>query len=246
MRCISCVIRLDLIPNKFALIFPDQSASGIIRYFYKMKSIALSLSLVLFCCHGSVNQAKQTSKSVESAPLDISKINLPPGFKIEIYAEGVENARSLALSPNGTLFVGTRSKGNVYALKDMDSDEKAETQYILAKNMNMPNGVAFREGDLYVAEVDRVLKYENIEADLSNTPEPVVINDDFPEKKHHGWKYIAFGPDDKLYVPVGAPCNICESEERIFNTITRLNPMDQGWRLYMKEYGIPSVLPGIR
>ena len=88
---------------------------------------------------------------------------------------------------------------------------------------NMPNGVAFKDGDLYVAEVNRVLVFRNIEERLSSKPKPEVFYDKYPNKSHHGWKYIAFGPDEKLYIPVGAPCNICESEDEIFNTITRLD-----------------------
>jgi len=94
----------------------------------------------------------------------------------------------------------------------------------LLKDLTLPNGVAFRDGNLYVAEVSRVLLIENIEDNLKEDVEYKVINEDYPSKKHHGWKYIAFGPDDKLYVPVGAPCNICESEDEVFNTITRMDP----------------------
>jgi glucose/arabinose dehydrogenase len=153
----------------------------------------------------------------------LSQIKLPEGFKIEIYAEDVKNARSMCLSPNGTLFVGTRDAGNVYALQDTDGDHKVDKTYTLAKGLNMPNGVALRNGDLYIAEVNRIIKLEKIESTLANPPQPVVVYDQYPTEKHHGWKYIAFGPDGKLYVPVGAPCNICESENEIFATITRLD-----------------------
>jgi glucose/arabinose dehydrogenase len=156
--------------------------------------------------------------------LPLDQLQLPDGFAVDVYAEHITNARSMALSPSGTLFVGTRSKGNVYALQDLDGDYRIDTTYILMTDGNMPNGVAFRDGDLYVAEVNRILKFEDIESHLGNPGEPIVIYDQYPTEKHHGWKYIAFGPDDKLYVPVGAPCNICESEDEIFNTITRINP----------------------
>jgi glucose/arabinose dehydrogenase len=160
-------------------------------------------------------------KSDLDVPLD--KINLPEGFRIDVFASGVVNARSLELAPNGTLFVSTRSVGNVYALVDNDGDMKADLQYLLDEDLNMPNGVAYRNGDLYVAEVNRILKYSKILLRLQNPPEPVVVYDKYPEEKHHGWKFIAFGPDGLLYVPVGAPCNICESTDPIFNTITRLD-----------------------
>jgi glucose/arabinose dehydrogenase len=130
----------------------------------------------------------------------------------------------MVYSPGGILFVGTRDKGDVYAIVDKDKDFKADTIYTIAKKLMMPNGVAFKDGDLYVAEVSRVLKFSDIENNLSTPPMPQVIYEEYPTEKHHGWKYIAFGPDGKLYVPVGAPCNICESEDEIFNTITRINP----------------------
>lgn len=171
----------------------------------------------------SVNPPEKGDGITDSGTLPLERINLPDGFRIEIYADSVENARSMALSPSGTLFVGTRSKGSVYALKDTDGDLKADKKYVLMEGGNMPNGVAFKDGDLYVAEVNRILRYSNIEQNLEDPGEPEIIYDKLPEIKHHGWKYIAFGPDDKLYVPVGAPCNICESKERIFNSITRMN-----------------------
>lgn len=152
------------------------------------------------------------------------EITLPPGFRIDIYADNVPNARSMALGPDGTLVVGTRSDGRLYALRDTNADYQADEVHTLASDMNMPNGVAFRDGSLYVAEVDRVLRYDNIAGNLASPPEPVVVSDEFPSDTHHGWKYIAFGPDDKLYVPVGAPCNICDTEEGPYSKIWRMNP----------------------
>ena len=162
----------------------------------------------------------------ERLPLD--KISLPPGFKISVYAGDVPGARSMTLSPNGTLFVGTRTLGAVYALVDRDRDNTAEEVITLASGLNMPNGVAFRGGALYVAEVNRVLRYDNIEAVLNNPPKPVVVNDTFPTDRHHGWKFIRFGPDGKLYVPVGAPCNICEPVEGRYAGIFRMEPDGTG------------------
>lgn len=159
----------------------------------------------------------------EKEPVYLDRIKLPAGYAIDLYADGVINARSMSLSPGGTLFVGTRSRGDVYALVDSDNDRKADKKYRLDSGLNMPNGVAFKDGDLYVAEVNRILRYSDIENNLNNPPEPEVVFDQYPTEKHHGWKYIAFGPDGKLYVPVGAPCNICESEDEIFTSITRIN-----------------------
>lgn len=160
--------------------------------------------------------------------LSLEKIKLPPGFEIGIYAKDVPNARSMTLSPNGTLFVGTRKAGDVYAIVDRNKDHKADEVITLAQGLNMPNGVAFRDGALYVAEVNRVLRYDNIESQLNNPPQPVVVNDSFPEHTHHGWKFIRFGPDGMLYVPVGAPCNICEPEERRYAVIMRMKPDGSG------------------
>jgi glucose/arabinose dehydrogenase len=142
--------------------------------------------------------------------LPLDKIKLPPGFKIEIFAHDVPNARSLCLSPKGTLFVGTQGGGSVYAVVDSNADYRADKVYTLIAGLNMPNGVAFRQGDLYVAEVNRVIKFSNIETMLEHPPKPTVINNSFPRERHHGWKFIRFSPDGLLYVPVGAPCNICD------------------------------------
>lgn len=162
-----------------------------------------------------------------SAKLPLNTIKLPAGFSISVYAE-VEDARSMAVSPSGTLFIGNRSEDKVYAVKDTDGNGIADKKWVIATGLNMPNGVAFRKGDLYVAEVSRVTKFSGIEDKLSNPGTPTVVNDQFPTKTHHGWKYIAFGPDGKLYVPVGAPCNVCEKDSTIFASITRMNPDGSG------------------
>jgi glucose/arabinose dehydrogenase len=164
----------------------------------------------------------------------LGQIIVPEGFEVSIFAEGVKNARSMVYSPNGVLFVGTRDKGDVYAIVDDDKDFKADTIYTIAKKLRMPNGVAFKDGHLYVAEVSRILKFSDIENKLSNPPIPEVIYENYPTERHHGWKYIAFGPDGKLYVPVGAPCNICESEEEVFNTITRIDPDGKNMEIIQK------------
>ncbi|MEO1435544.1 MAG: PQQ-dependent sugar dehydrogenase [Bacteroidota bacterium] len=156
--------------------------------------------------------------------IQLDKIRLPEGFQISLYAEEVDNARSMAWSPNGILYVGNRGGDKVYALVDTDKDFKVDAKYTVAEGLNMPNGVAWRDGDLYIAEVSRISKLENIDEHLDNPPSPVTINDTYPSDKHHGWKFIAFGPDNKLYVPVGAPCNICEKEDERYASITRMDP----------------------
>ncbi len=176
----------------------------------------------------------QTACHGQAQPDDLPFIQLPPGFRIAIYADDVENARSLALGSEGTVFVGTRSAGKVYALVDKDHDQKADTLFVLASRLNMPNGVAFRNGDLYVAEINRILVFRNIESRLNNPPAPEVIFSGYPSETHHGWKFIRFGPDGKLYVPVGAPCNICLSSDSLFATITRINPDGTGLEIFAK------------
>jgi len=183
------------------------------------------LAVVLAACPSQPSGQTGTDSSLsEDSSLNeqLSKIRLPAGFKIDYYAEDVKNARSMDLSPSGVLYVGTRDNGNVYALKDENGDGKADQKWTLATGLQMPNGVAFKDGDLYVAEVSRIWKFPAIESNLDK-PVKEIFFDDYPDKTHHGWKYIAFGPDGNLYVPVGAPCNICESNDEIFATITRIN-----------------------
>jgi glucose/arabinose dehydrogenase len=181
----------------------------------------------------------QACAGLETTQL-LEKITLPPGFKIQIYAENVPNARSMTLSPSGTLFVGTRRNGNVYALIDKDQDQKADEVITIAKGLNMPNGVAFRDGHLYVAEVNRIIRYENIEQNLLHPLPPVVVFDGYPSDRHHGWKFIRFGPNGKLYVPVGAPCNICESRDAVYASLTRLNPDGQNLEIF--AHGIRNTV----
>lgn len=165
-------------------------------------------------------------------------IELPPGFSIDYYAENVELARSMTLSPNGTLFVGSRNAGKVYALPDRNHDNKADNVFVIDEGLDLPNGVAFRNGSLYVAEVPRVLRYDDIEARLENPPEPVVVSDAFPvlSDRSHAWKYIKFGPDGKLYVPVGMPCNVCnkEEEDKRYGTLMRMEPDGSQFEIFAK------------
>ena len=162
--------------------------------------------------------------ALKAPGIHLEKIKLPPGFQISLYAAGVDNARSMALGPGGVLFVGTRNAGRVYAVVDRNGDFVADEVIPIARGLDMPNGVAFRNGALYVAEVSRVLRFDGIVARLRNPPTPVVVSDRFPKDEHHGWKYIGFGPDGMLYVPVGAPCNVCERDDGPYATIMRMKP----------------------
>ena len=149
----------------------------------------------------------------------VDDVRLPPGFTIEVYAD-VPKARSLALGDRGTLFVSTRRGRSVYAVVEND-DGSTRTIEIL-DGMNTPNGIAFHEGDLYVAEIDRVFRYRDVEDRLEAMPEGELLDIDLPSDRHHGWRYIGIGPDEKLYISIGAPCNVCE--EFAYAQIIRVNP----------------------
>ena len=153
----------------------------------------------------------------------LNEINLPEGFQIEIFASNIENARSLELGSNGIIFVGNRGGGKVYALVDENQDGKSDKTYVLAEGLNQPNGVAYKDGDLYIGEISRISVMRNVAANLENPPRMETIRDDFPTESHHGAKHIAFGPDGKLYIPIGAPCNICLKEDERFASIMRMN-----------------------
>jgi glucose/arabinose dehydrogenase len=149
----------------------------------------------------------------------LDDIVLPKGFSIEIYSDEAPSARSMALGDNGTVFVGTRKDSKVYALVPQDGG--GARLVMVASGLKSPNGIAFRDGDLFVAEITRITRYDDIENNLDNIPEPSVVYDSLPDESHHGWRYIAFGPDNKLYISIGAPCNICDREG--FGNISRLN-----------------------
>lgn len=162
----------------------------------------------------------------------LDKIKLPPGFHISVYTDKVPGARSMTLGDKGTLFVGTRDD-RVYAVVDKNHDGVADEVYVIAKGYNEPNGVAFKDGSLYVAEINRVVRFDRIEDRLANPPRPFIIYDKYPTKTLHGWKFIRFGPDGKLYVPVGAPCNICDPGDP-FASITRINPDGTGFEMFAR------------
>ena len=183
-----------------------------------MRAIYLLALLALWACDNA-NPSNDNAVVEETEEiginsllgLELERLQMPDGFNIEVYGR-VKNARSMVMGENGTLFIGNRAGGSVYAVRDTDGDFKIDERYELISGLNMPNGVAFKDGSLYVAEVSKLWRFDDIENNLANPKDPVLIYDDFPKDRHHGWKYIAFGPDGKLYVPVGAPCNICESK----------------------------------
>jgi hypothetical protein len=153
----------------------------------------------------------------------LKQLHTPDGFTVSIYADNVPNARSLALGDNGVVFVGSGREGKVYAVQDSNNDGVAEQRYVIADNLTMPNGVAYKDGVLYVAEISRIIRFDNIVRQLTHPPKPVAVYDKFPSDTHHGWKYLRFGPDGKLYTAVGAPCNICKPDKDIYASLVRLN-----------------------
>jgi glucose/arabinose dehydrogenase len=162
--------------------------------------------------------------------LPLERIKLPPGFEIGVFADGVPEARSLALGKNSVLFVGTRDD-RVYAVRYRDA--KATQVVTIASGLRMPNGVALKDGALYVAEVNRILRFDDIEAQLDARPKPVIVTDRYPSETHHGLKFIRFGPDGWLYVPVGAPCNICEPDPR-HALISRIRPDGSDYEVFAR------------
>ncbi len=184
-------------------------------------SLKMMLSSVCFFA-GLLIAGGASSAQAQSAPL--TQLCLPPGFQVAEYAPHVPNARALALGAQGTVFVGTQREGKVYAVVDRDQDQRADAVHTLAEGLFMPSGVAFRDGALYVAEVNRILRFDGIESRLRNPPPPVVVNDTLPRDRWHGWKFIRFGPDDLLYVPVGAPCNVCTKQDPRYASILRMKP----------------------
>lgn len=143
--------------------------------------------------------------------LPLEKLALPAGFTIQVYASDVKNARQMALGKTGVLYVGSRGEGKVHAVVDSDKDGKGDKVILIAEDLTMPSGLTYKDGDLYVSEVSQILKFKDIDKNYTNSPKPKVVIDGLPSENHHGWKNIDFGPDDLLYVPVGAPCNICQT-----------------------------------
>ncbi len=154
----------------------------------------------------------------------IDSIDLPAGFTIDFFADSVPGARSLALGEGGTVFVGSRDAGKVYALVDGDQDGRADEMVIVATGLHSPNGVAVHQGALYVAEISRILRFDSIETRPGARPPPDTVFSALPGEEHHGWKFIRFGPDGRLYIPVGAPCNTCLPDDSIYASILSIRP----------------------
>ena len=151
-----------------------------------------------------------------------SRLTVPPGFEVSVFAADVPNARQITAGGDGLYYVGSRRAGVVYAVVDKDNDFVAEEVVIIARDLYMPSGVAYRDRTLFVAEVDRIIAFDDINDRYRESPVPRTVYDKLPSDAHHGWKSIEFGPDGALYIPVGAPCNVCQVADP-HGTILRLN-----------------------
>ncbi len=149
-----------------------------------------------------------------------------------MFADNVPDARSLVHGRGPVVFVSTRSDGHVYAVRYQGT--KATKVITIASGLNAPNGIALRDGALYVAEVNRILRFDDIESRLDSPPPPVLVTQQFPSDGHHGWKFIRFGPDGWLYVPVGAPCNICAPDPNRYALISRIRPDGSGYEVFAR------------
>jgi len=167
--------------------------------------------------------------------LPVAKIKVPPGFKVEVWASGVLDARGMRQGDKGTVFVSSLFvAGKIYAITDKGGKREVKT---IAEKLFLPNGIEFYKGSLYVATPKDITRYDNIEANLDNPPKPVMIYDKLPGDVPHGWKFIKIGPDGKLYVPIGAPCNICEPDRDKYTRIIRMN---------LDGSGVETVAKGMR
>ncbi|WP_440054040.1 PQQ-dependent sugar dehydrogenase [Pseudoalteromonas sp. T1lg65] len=151
----------------------------------------------------------------------LPRLSVPAGYKISYFAKDVDNARQMAVGKDGTVYVGSRKAGKVHALIDHNRDGVADKKILIAEGLNLPSGIALKNGDLYVAEVERIIKFSQIAKNLK-APKSEVVFDDLPDKRHHGWKYLTFSPEGELIIPVGVPCNVC-AEDPKFGRIFSLN-----------------------
>lgn len=201
------------------------------------------LSWYLFDKYGYLlNSAKNFPKSstvdtnpavfepIVTSPDELSYLKIEPGYEIGNFATDVPGARSLAIGDNGVVYVGTRSQGVVYALVDEDQDGMIDHRYVVASGLSSPNGVVYKDNSLYVAEIHRIIKFEDITQNYANKPNYNVVYDNLPKDAHHGWRYMALGPDDKLYLGIGAPCNTCEVSDP-YGSIARLSLDGSGFEI---------------
>ncbi|MYN07614.1 c-type cytochrome [Pseudoduganella aquatica] len=183
--------------------------------------------------------AATAAAAAPAAPSDktaaiLSGLKLPKGFRIAVYADKVETARSMAVSGSGVVYVGSRKAGKVYALVDENKDGVAEKVITIAEGLQNPIGVTLLNGALYVAEISRIIRFDNIDATYAAKPAYKVVKDDLPKETWHGEKFIKAGPDGKIYVPIGAPCNTCNKEDQPYSKLWRMNADGSNFEEYAR------------
>lgn len=186
-----------------------------------------SIASFLLAPRGAPSAVAATPAATAGAPRnypELANFKLPVGFSIAVYSDQVEAARSLAVAPSGVVFVGSLKAGKVYALVSSKHDGVADKVFTVASGLNHPIGVAYLNGALYVAEISRVLRFDDIDKTFEHSPAYKVVKGDFPTDTWHGEKVIKAGPDGKLYVPIGAPCNVCNKEDALYSKIYRMDP----------------------
>ncbi|MBN1688301.1 MAG: PQQ-dependent sugar dehydrogenase [Candidatus Omnitrophica bacterium] len=189
--------------------------------------------------HGTARSGKKGQAAQDKVPLPLDEIILPPDFTIKVFAERVSGAWQMAMGSQGTLFIGSRSAGVVYAAVDRDRDHVAEKVYAVAGNLKSPSGVAFKDGALFVASKGKITRYDQIESKLKNPPEGKVIRDDLPKGEFKGIKAIRFGPDERIYLSVEMPCNFCVPEDPRLGTVLRMS--EDGSEEMILARGVRSV-----
>lgn len=215
-----------------------------------LRPLALRAGALLVALVGII-YFNAVSYNTFSDPMKVSEMTLPEGFHAHVFADGVPEARSIAVSPRGMVYVGSRLTGDVYVIADRDGNNRADQIWKIAKGLTMPNGIAFYGMSLYVAEPDKLWRFEDIDTKLEHMLEkyeehqqfekprirdvarfftPTLLHKDWPMYQHHGWRYMKFGPDGRLYVAFGAPCNVCKRNDTWFSTIMRrTNALGDDW-----------------
>jgi glucose/arabinose dehydrogenase len=187
--------------------------------FVRLAGLARATRARAWRCAAAALLASHAFPALAALPVEL--IKLPPGFHIEVLSDAVPSARAMAFSPKGILYIGSLD-GHVYALELQNG--RVTGRHVIASGLENPAGVAWRDGALYVSAVSKILRFDSIDSHLNDPPKPAVVIDTLPTETHHGWKSIAFGPDGKLYVPQGAPCNVCLKDRNKFGMIGRMNP----------------------
>ncbi len=221
--------------NLVRVISKGVAAKGMPAWAGQLSAVQIGqLAEYLMPVNAAARKAAAGGAVPAAKPNALSSLKLPKGFQIAVYADNVEGARELAVSDSGLVFVGSTKAGKVYALVDADKDGVAEKVVTVAENLNNPNGVALLNGALYVGEISRIIRFDNIEKTYASKPAYKVAKDDLPTETWHGAKYIKAGPDGKLYVPIGAPCNVCDKEDAPHSKIWRMNPDGSNWELFAR------------